>query len=81
MSLYTNPSFRRDCRNPSYMDVLRLPSMALDTRFPAGMTTLVYHDMGYKSVPWQRSHTKTTTHQESLCKYNCNRNLMKYYNH
>ena len=26
------------CRNPGYMDVQRLPSLALDTRFPAGMT-------------------------------------------
>jgi hypothetical protein len=28
----------RDCRNPDYKDVLNLPSMALDTRFPASMT-------------------------------------------
>ncbi|WP_411726237.1 hypothetical protein [Methyloglobulus sp.] len=28
----------RDCRNPDSMDGFRLPSMALDTRFPAGMT-------------------------------------------
>jgi hypothetical protein len=28
----------RDCRNPDYKDVLSLPSMVLDTRFPAGMT-------------------------------------------
>ena len=27
-----------DCRNPDYKDVLNLPSMALDTRFPASMT-------------------------------------------
>ena len=27
-----------DCRNLGYMDVYRLPSMALDTGFPAGMT-------------------------------------------
>ena len=29
----------RDCRNPGYMDVCSLPSLALDTRFPAGMTS------------------------------------------
>jgi hypothetical protein len=29
-----------DCRNPGSMDGLGLPSMALDTRFPAGMTSL-----------------------------------------
>ncbi|WP_340122358.1 hypothetical protein [Methylobacter svalbardensis] len=37
----------RDCRNPDYMDVHSSPSMALDTRFPAGMTSylgLVYND-------------------------------------
>jgi hypothetical protein len=32
------------CRNPGYRDVLSLPSLALDTRFPAGMTLLVYND-------------------------------------
>ncbi len=35
-----------DCRNLDYMDVYRLPSMALDTGFPAGMTAylIVYND-------------------------------------
>jgi len=36
-----------DCRNLGYMDVYRLPSMALDKGFPAGMTvylTFVYND-------------------------------------
>ena len=28
-----------DCRNPGSMDGLGLPSMALGTRFPAGMTS------------------------------------------
>jgi hypothetical protein len=28
------------CRNPGSMDGFVLPSMALDTRFPAGMTNL-----------------------------------------
>jgi hypothetical protein len=28
------------CRNPGSMDGLSLPSMALDTRFPVGMTSL-----------------------------------------
>jgi hypothetical protein len=31
-----------DCRNPDYMEVHSLPSMALDTRFPAGMTSYQY---------------------------------------
>ncbi|WP_340124077.1 hypothetical protein [Methylobacter svalbardensis] len=30
----------RDCRNPGSMDGFELTSMALDTRFPAGMTSL-----------------------------------------
>jgi len=34
-----------DCRNPGYKDVLGLPSLALDTRFPAGMTAFVYKGM------------------------------------
>jgi len=34
-----------DCRNPGYKDVLGLPSLALDTRFPAGMTAFVYNGM------------------------------------
>jgi hypothetical protein len=29
-----------DCRNPGFMNDSDLPSMALDTRFPAGMTAL-----------------------------------------
>jgi hypothetical protein len=29
------------CRNPDYKDVLNLPSMALDTRFPASMTDFI----------------------------------------
>jgi hypothetical protein len=36
-----------DCRNLGYMDVYRLPSMELDTDFPAGMTVyliFVYND-------------------------------------
>ena len=28
----------RDCRNSGYMDVFEIASLALDTRFPAGMT-------------------------------------------
>ena len=41
LSLY--PSFKArhsgmDCRNLGYMDVYRLPSMAVDTGFPAGIT-------------------------------------------
>jgi hypothetical protein len=49
-SLYTDLKARHsgmDCRNLGYMDVYRLPSMALDTGFPAGMTvylTFVYND-------------------------------------
>jgi hypothetical protein len=35
----------RDCRNPGYRDVLSLPSRALDTCFPAGMTTFVHKGM------------------------------------
>jgi len=34
-----------DCRNPDYKDVLSLPSMVLDTRFPAGMTAFMYKGM------------------------------------
>jgi len=49
-SLYTHLKARHsgiDCRNLGYMDVYRLPSMALDTGFPAGMMvylTFVYND-------------------------------------
>jgi len=31
----------RDCRNPDDKDLLSLPSMALDTRLPAGMTSFL----------------------------------------
>ena len=34
------------CRDPGYMDVYSLPFMALDTRFPAGMTS--YLELVYK---------------------------------
>jgi hypothetical protein len=49
-SLYIHLKARHsgmDCRNLGYMDVYRLPFMALDTGFPAGMTiylTFVYND-------------------------------------
>ncbi|MGZ8159348.1 MAG: hypothetical protein ACXWT1_15960 [Methylobacter sp.] len=36
----------RDCRNPGYRDVSGLPSLALDTRFPAGMMAFVNKGMG-----------------------------------
>lgn len=31
----------RDCRNPGYREVISLPSLKLDTRFPAGMPQMV----------------------------------------
>ena len=34
-----------DCRNLGYRDVSALPSLALDTRFQAGMTAFVYKGM------------------------------------
>jgi hypothetical protein len=41
VALWVNANlFQTDlCRNPDSMDGLCLPSMALDTRFPAGMTS------------------------------------------
>ncbi|MDP1615266.1 MAG: hypothetical protein Q8L68_05655, partial [Methylococcales bacterium] len=33
-----------DCRNPGHRDVFEVTVHGLDTRFPAGMTTLVYND-------------------------------------
>jgi hypothetical protein len=36
---------REQLPNPGYRDVSGLPSLALDTRFPAGMTIFVYKGM------------------------------------
>ena len=41
-----------DCRNPRYRDVQRLPSLALDTHFPAGMTAYLN---GFTSLSGRQS--------------------------
>jgi hypothetical protein len=45
------------CRNPGYMDVHSMPSMALDTRFPASMTNYL-HILCIKRLALRRGNTK-----------------------
>ncbi len=46
MSLYTSPSFRQGLPESRLQGRLSLPSLALDTRCPAGMTAFMYKGMG-----------------------------------
>ena len=43
-----------DCRNLGYMDVYRLPSMALDTGFPVGMTVYLTFVYNKERSAWER---------------------------
>ena len=43
-----------DCRNLGYMDVYRLPFMALDTGFPAGMTIYLTFVSNDERGAWER---------------------------